>query len=63
MFNLVCHNKRRTLAEVFRNMILKKVLEPKRKGATGEWRMLHNELIIYDSNQLIFELIKSRKIK
>jgi hypothetical protein len=35
-------------------MILKKVLEPKRKEATGDWRTLLNEFIIYDSNQLTF---------
>jgi len=29
---------------VFWNMILKKVREPKRKEATGDWRKLHNEL-------------------
>jgi hypothetical protein len=39
---------------IFRNMILKKVLEPKRKEATGDWRTLLNEFIIYDSNQLTF---------
>jgi hypothetical protein len=36
---------------VFRNVILKKILEPKRKEATGEWSTLHNELTIYDPNQ------------
>ena len=50
----MCHTKGRTLAEGIRNVILKKVLEPKRKEATGDWRTLHNELIIYDSSQLTF---------
>jgi len=54
MFNLVCHIKGRTLAEIFRNMFLKKVLEPKRKEATGDCRTLHNELIVFYSNQLTF---------
>jgi len=58
----VCHIKRRTLAEGIRNMILKKVLDLKRKETTGDWRTLHNGLIIYDSNQLTFYLIKSRKM-
>jgi len=58
----VCHIKGRTLAEGIRNMILKKVLDPKRKETTGDWGTLHNELIIYDSNQLTFYLIKSRKM-
>jgi hypothetical protein len=50
------------LAEGIRNMILKKVLDLKRKETTGDWRTLHNGLIIYDSNQLTFYLIKSRKM-
>jgi hypothetical protein len=37
---------------IFRNMILKKVFDPKRKGAAGEWSTLHNDLNIYDSNQI-----------
>jgi len=28
---------------VFENMVLRRVFEPKRDEATGEWRKLHNE--------------------
>jgi len=42
---------------VFENMVLRKIIRPKRDEVTGDWRKLHNEeLMICTSNQILFRL-------
>jgi hypothetical protein len=49
---------------VFENRVLRKIFGPKRDEVTGEWRKLHNdELNDMYSSPIIFEVIKSRRIK
>jgi hypothetical protein len=46
---------------VFDNRVLRRIFEPKRDEATGEWRKLHNdELNNLYSSPSIFRVIKSR---
>jgi len=49
---------------VFENRVLRKIFEPMREEATGEWRKLHNEELndLYCSPS-IFLVIKSRRMK
>ena len=48
---------------VFENRALRRILEPKRNGVTGEWRKLHEELnILYSSPKIVRE-IKSRRMR
>ena len=49
---------------VFENRMLRKIFGPKRDGATGEWRKLHNEELnsLYSSPNIV-RVIKSRKMR
>jgi hypothetical protein len=49
---------------VFKNMVLRRVFEPKRDEVTGEWRKLHNEeLHVLYSFPNIIRQIKSRRMR
>jgi hypothetical protein len=49
---------------VFENMVLRKVLGPKRDEVTGEWRRLHNEeLYNQQSSPNIIRVIKPRVMR
>jgi hypothetical protein len=49
---------------VFDNRVLKRIFGPKRDGATGGWRKLHNEELhnLYSSPSII-KIIKSRRMR
>jgi hypothetical protein len=49
---------------VFENRVLRRIFEPKRDEATGEWRRLHNEELndLYSSPNII-RVIKSRRLR
>jgi hypothetical protein len=49
---------------VFENRVLRRIFEPKRDEATGEWRRLHYEELndLYSSPNII-RVIKSRKMR
>jgi hypothetical protein len=49
---------------VFENILLRKIIGPKRDEVTGEWRKLHNkELRDLYSSPIIVRVIKSRSMK
>jgi hypothetical protein len=45
---------------VFENMVLRRILGPKKNEVNGEWRKLHNELHDLYSSPSIIRIIKSR---
>jgi hypothetical protein len=49
---------------VFENRVLRRIFEPKRDDATGEWRRLHDEELndLYSSPNII-RIIKSRRMR
>jgi hypothetical protein len=49
---------------VFENMVLRRILEPKRDEVTGEWRKLYNEKLndLYCSPTVV-RVIKSRRMR
>jgi hypothetical protein len=49
---------------VFENMVLRRILRPKRDEVTGEWRKLHNEELndLYCSPNIV-RVIKSRRMR
>jgi hypothetical protein len=49
---------------VFENRVLRRIFGPKRNGATGGWRKLHNEELhnLYSSPSII-RIIKSRRMR
>jgi hypothetical protein len=49
---------------VFENRVLRRIFEPKRDEATGEWRKLHNEEMnnLYSSPNIV-RVIKSRRLR
>jgi hypothetical protein len=49
---------------VFENTVLRRIFGPKRDGATGEWRRLHNEEPndLYSSTNII-RVVKSRRMR
>jgi hypothetical protein len=49
---------------VFENGVLRRIFEPKRDEATGEWRRLHNEELndLFSSPNII-RVIKSRRMR
>jgi hypothetical protein len=49
---------------VFENMVLRRILGPKRDAVTGEWRRLHNkELYALYFSPNIIRVIKSRRLR
>ena len=48
---------------VFENMVLRRILGPRRDEVTGEWRRLHNEELndLYSSSNIV-RVIKSRRM-
>ena len=64
-----CETRSLTLREerklsVFENMVLRKILGPRRDEVTGEWRRLHNKELndLYSSPNIV-RVIKSRRIR
>ena len=64
-----CESRSLTLREerrlrVFENGVLRRIFEPKRDEATGEWRKLHNEELkgLYSSPNIV-RVIKSRRMR
>jgi hypothetical protein len=50
--------------KVFKNRVMRKILEHKRNQLTREWRRLHNkELYALDSSPDIIQVIKSRTLR
>ena len=49
---------------VFENRVLRRVFGPRRHGATGQWRKLHNEELndLYSSPNIV-RMIKSRRLR
>jgi len=49
---------------VFQNMVLRRMLGPRRDEVTGEWRRLHNEELndLYCSPNIV-RVIKSRRVR
>jgi len=49
---------------VFENVVLRRILGPRRDKVTGEWRRLHNEELndMYSSPNIV-QVIKSRRMK
>ena len=47
---------------MFENMVLRKIIEPRKDEVTGEWRRLHNEELndLYSSPNIV-RVIKSRR--
>jgi len=58
---LILREERRL--RVFENGMLRRIIGPKRKEVTGEWRKLHNEELndLYSPN--IFQVIKWRRMR
>jgi hypothetical protein len=49
---------------VFENRVLRRILDPKRPEATGDWRKLHNEeLHNFYSSPGIIRMIKTRRMR
>jgi len=49
---------------VFKNMVLRRIFEPKRDEVTGEWRRMHNKELndLYSSPNIV-RVIKSRRMR
>jgi len=49
---------------VFENMVLRRILSPRRDEVTGEWRRLHNDMLndLYSSPNIV-RVIKSRRMR
>jgi len=51
---------------VFENMVLRRIIEPRRDEVTGEWRRLNNEELndlYYSPYTRIVRMIKSRRMR
>jgi len=61
---LVAHIEGGTQAEGVESRVLKRILGPKRKEITGEWRKLYNEELndLYSSPNIVW-MIKSKTMK
>ena len=61
---MVAHIEGGTQAEGVENSVLKRILGPKRKEVTREWRKLHNEELndLYSPPNIV-RVIKSRRIR
>ena len=46
---------------MFENMVLRRILGPRRDEVTGEWRRLHNDDLYSSAN--IVGVIKSRRMR
>ena len=58
------HIEGRTQAEDVENRVLKRILGPKRKEVTGEWRKSHNKKLsdLYSSPNIVW-VMKSRRMR
>ena len=61
---MVAHIEGGTQAEGVESRVLKRILGPKRKEITGEWRKLYNEELndLYSSPNIVW-MIKSKTMK
>jgi hypothetical protein len=65
VYNILLMNcVRLFLLRVFENKVLRRIFGPKRDGAMGGWRKLHNEELhnLYSSPSII-RIIKSRRMR
>jgi hypothetical protein len=49
--------------EVYENRVLRRICGPKGAQGNREWRNIHNEEIICTAHKILFDVIKSRRMR